>query len=201
MQDYGSKLIDYARQMKKVHLISEAAGKGSISLKVDDDHILMSPSKLPYETLSAGQLNIMSVNGDYMEKNSPISRDSNFHAAIYRNRPDVGAIVHTHSQYATALALAGKPIPLITLGMFFHLNGAVAIAPFAGPKDPRLQDFVVEYLGMSNAVLLQNHGVVCVGKDIETCYENAVFIEDLCKSYVHALQIGEVAEIQPQLEE
>jgi len=201
VQGDGVKLIEYARLMKKVHLISEAAGKGSISLKVDDDHILMSPSKLPYETLGAEQLNTMNVTGDYSMKNSPASRDSSFHAAIYRNRSDVGAVVHTHSPYATALALAGKSIPLITLGMFFHLNGAVAIAPFAGPKDPRLQGLVVEYLGKSNAVLLQNHGVVCVGKNIEICYENAVFMEDLCKSYVHALQIGAVNEIQPELEE
>lgn len=201
MLEHGIKLINYARQMKTIRLISEAAGKGSISLKIDSDHILMSPSKLAYETLKPEQLNIMNDKGEYAAKNSPVSRDSNFHAAVYRNRPDVGAVVHTHSHYATALALAGKSIPLITLGMYFHLNGAVSIAPFAGPKNPKLQDYVVEYLGKSNAVLLRNHGIVCVGKDIETCYENAVFVEDLCKSYVHALQMGEVAEIQPELEE
>jgi ribulose-5-phosphate 4-epimerase/fuculose-1-phosphate aldolase len=189
MYEETDKLIRFAKRLKAIGLVSEGPNKGSISLKVSSEAAIIAPSKVAYEDLCQGNINVLDFDGNYTLQSAPLSRDSSFHAAIYRNRADVGAVVHTHSPYATALALAGRDVPLITLGMKFHLNGGIHIAPFAGPKDPQLAKLVVKYLAGKNALLLKNHGVICVGPDMETCYENAVYFEELCKSYVHALQL------------
>jgi len=107
----------------------------------------------------------------------------------------VNAIIHTHSRYATALALANKGIPYITYGMKQHCKGKVDIAPFAFPDTPEVNSAIIQYLGHKSAVLIQNHGLVCVGSSLLECYETAAFVEELSESYIHSLCVGTVIEI------
>lgn len=195
MKDQFNDFLHYAKKLKASKLISEGCNKGSISMRIDEENFFISPSKMDYEDMTLTNVNIMNLKGEFVQKNSPASRDSDFHISIYNNRKDVGAIMHTHSPYATALAFAGIGIPFISLGMKFQLNGAVGIAPFATPTDPCFKDLVVDALLDKNAALLQNHGAVCVGQDISNCFENTDYFELLCKSYVHALSVGKVQEI------
>ena len=189
-------LIDVAKLLKKEGLVSDGVNKGSISLRLNETEIAVSPSKLSYEELNENKINIMNIDGSAISQPSPISRDTYFHLKIYQDRSDVNAIIHTHSKYALALALANREIPFVIYGMKQHCGGKVDIAPFYFPNTPECNEAIIRYLGDRNAVLLRNHGLVCVGKTLKDCYETAVFVESLAESYVHALQIGAVEDIE-----
>lgn len=189
------EFIETAVKLKERGLVTEGVNKGSISYRISEDTFLISPSKLDYAELTPERVNIMKIDGSFVAQPSPISRDSYFHLAIYKERKDVRAIIHTHSKYATALCLANRPIPFITVGMKFHCAGPVDIAPFAIPNSQECNDLILKHLGDRKAVLLQNHGLVCVGDTIGDCFETAEFIESLSESYLHALLLGGVSEI------
>lgn len=184
-----------ARKLKAMGLVTEGVNKGSISCRLDAERFLISPSKLSYDELDEAHVNIMRLDGTFERQNAPVSRDSYFHLAIYNARSDANAIIHTHSKYATALCLAGRGIPYLTVGMKFHCKGSVEMAPFALPNTEECTAYTLEYLKDKNAVLLRNHGLVCVGETLCDCYETAEFIEGLSESYVHALLLGPVEEI------
>lgn len=188
-------LIYYAKQLKKEGLVSDGVNKGSISFRNDNNEIAISPSKLSYDELNENNTNIIDVDGKEINMPSPMSRDTYFHLQIYKAREDVNAIIHTHSKYALALALANKDIPFIIYGMKQHCKGKVDIAPFYFPNTPECNDAIIKHLEDRNAVLLQNHGLVCVGKTLKDCYETVVFVESLAESYIHAMQIGNVKDI------
>lgn len=196
MADEKEKLLQIARLLKDNKYVSDGVNKGSISLKGKNGNIIVSPSKVSYDELSSDRLNVVDINGAPIEENAPFSRDMYFHLKIYKERPDVNAIIHTHSKYATALALANKGIPFILYGMKFHTKGEVKVAPFSFPNTKECNDSIIQYLGDRNAVLLGNHGLVCVGENIDECYQTVEFVESLSESYIHALSIGKVEEIR-----
>lgn len=200
MEEKKKLLVEYARKLKKSNLVSEGCNKGSISLRIDKDTFLISPSKVDYEALTYDVVNVMKVNGEVLEKNAPISRDTYFHLAIYQDREDARAIIHTHSDYATALALANKSIPLITVGMKYHFNGNINIAPFYMPDDPEFNQVIVDNLAGRKAVLLKNHGTICIGGNVKEAYENTFYLESISKSYTHALTVGNIDSIENQIE-
>lgn len=195
MKDLTRELIATALKLKERGLVSEGVNKGSISLRLAEDRFLISPSKLDYAELTGENLNIMKLDGSFAAQPAPVSRDSYFHLAIYQSYPHVQAVIHTHSKYATALCLANRPLPFLTMGMKFHCGGAVRIAPYAPPNSEECTRLILEHLQDRKAVLLQNHGLVCVGESMADCYETAEFIESLSESYIHALLLGEVKEI------
>jgi L-fuculose-phosphate aldolase len=184
------KFVDSAKKLKRNGLVTEGCNKGSISMMLEDGTIVVSPSKIDYDNLSSDNINIMCKDGTYVLKQSQESRDCYFHLAIYNSRPDVKAIIHTHSIYSTALAISNKSIPFITVGMKFHCKGSIDIAPFSFPESPETNELITKHLAQKNAVLVQNHGLICVGETIEDCYETVEFVENLSESYVHALLIG-----------
>ncbi len=195
MREKINELLEIAKKLKEDKLVSDGVNKGSISYRISEDTFLISPSKIPYDSLDEESINIMKTDGSFVRSNAPISRDSYFHLKIYNERKDVLAIIHTHSKYATALCLANKGLPFITYGMKFHCGGPIDIAPFALPNTDKCNDLIIKHLQDRKAVLLQNHGLVCVGDTLIDCYETSEFIESLSESYVHALMIGDVREI------
>lgn len=192
METYKRELINVATKLKKNGLVQEGVNKGSISVRASDDAFIISPSKLDYSMLTGENLNVMKLDGTFISQPSPVSRDSYFHLGIYREYPHISAIIHTHSKYATALCLANRPIPFITVGMRFHCGGSVEIAPYASPNSEQCNNYIIEHVKGKKAVLLQNHGLVCVGETLPDCYETTEFVESLSESYLHALLLGEV---------
>lgn len=192
----SNELIKACKQLKQQKLVSDGVNKGSISVRMENQQILMSPSKLSYDDLTADKINIVNIDGSYVAQPAPSSRDMYFHLKIYQQRKDVNCIIHTHSRYATALALAGQGIPFILYGMKFHCKGSVELAPFEFPNSPECNENIIKYLGNKNAVLLENHGLICVGKTIKECLETVEFVEAISESYLHALMLGKVNEIR-----
>ena len=109
----------------------------------------------------------------------------------------MGGVVHTHSRYATAFAVAGKSIPCVLTSMADEFGGPIPCAGFALIGGDQIGRAVVETIGRAPAVLLQNHGVFAIGRNAEAAVKAAVMTEDAAATVWHAMQIGEP---QPMLE-
>ncbi len=170
---------------KKLYANKLVAGySGNISaLDVDSGLVAITPSSTEYSEMQESDIVIINLNGDVIEGTLPPSSEWKMHTQIYRKNNNVKAVVHTHSQHATALAVLGKPIPLILIEMVPFLGGDIQIAEFALPGSLELGNKVVEKISERNGCLLANHGVVATGDSVEAAYVNAEYIEDAAKIY------------------
>ena len=138
---------------------------------------------------------IVDMDGRVVEGEFKPSSDTASHLFIYRHRPDVGGIVHTHSPYATAFAAVNRPIPVVLTAMADEFGGPIPCGGFALIGGEEIGQIVVESIGSSPAVLLKNHGVFTIGRTAETAVKAAVMVEDVARTVWLALQIGQPDEI------
>jgi L-ribulose-5-phosphate 4-epimerase len=152
--------------------------------------VVIKPSGVKYPDLRPEHLVVLDVDGRVVEGNLSPSSDTASHLYIYRQRPDVGGVVHTHSPYATAFAAAGKPIPVYLTAIADEFGGPIPVGGFALIGGEELGKIVVEAIGSSPAVLLKNHGVFTIGKNAEAAVKAAVMTEDVARTVWYALQLG-----------
>ena len=158
-------------------------------------YVVIKPSGVKYEDLRPEQLIVLDVNGKVLEGDLKPSSDTASHLYIYRQRPDVNGVVHTHSPYATAFAAIGKPIPVYLTAIADEFGGPIPCGGFALIGSEAIGKVVVESIGDSPAVLLKNHGVFTIGKNAETAVKAAVMVEDVARAVWLALQLGQPDEI------
>jgi L-ribulose-5-phosphate 4-epimerase len=141
---------------------------------------------------------VVDLEGRVVEGGLAPSSDTASHLYIYRQRPDVGGIVHTHSAYATAFAALGRPIPVYLTAQADEFGGPIPCGGFALIGGEEIGQVVVDAIGTSCAVLLKNHGVFTIGQNAEAAVKSAVMVEDIARTTWLALQIGQPHEIAPQ---
>lgn len=161
----------------------------------DTGLIVIKPSGVKYPDLKPEQLVVLDLNGQIVEGDLAPSSDTASHLYIYRQRPDVGGIVHTHSPYATAFAAVGKPIPVYLTAIADEFGGPIPVGGFALIGGEEIGRVVVDAIGSSPAVLLKNHGVFTIGKNAEAAVKAAVMVEDVARTVWYALQLGVPDEI------
>jgi L-ribulose-5-phosphate 4-epimerase len=161
--------------------------------------VVIKPSGVRYEDLQPEQMVVLDLDGKQVEGALKPSSDTASHLYIYRNRPDVGGVVHTHSRYATAFAAVGRPIPVVLTAMADEFGGPIPCAGFTLIGDESIGKLVVEGIGNSPAVLLKNHGVFTIGKTAEAAVKAAVMTEDVAASVWMALQLGTPDEIPAEV--
>jgi len=172
---------------------------GNVSARdPETGHVVIKPSGVKYEDLGPEQLVILDADGKIIEGDLKPSSDTASHLYIYRRRPDVNGVVHTHSPYATAFAALGRPIPVYLTAMADEFGGPVPCGGFALIGGEQIGQVVVESIGSSPAVLLKNHGVFTIGKTAEAAVKAAVMVEDVARTVWLALQIGQPEEIPPK---
>jgi L-ribulose-5-phosphate 4-epimerase len=159
--------------------------------------VVIKPSGIRYEALRPEHMVVVDLEGKVVEGSLKPSSDTYSHLYIYRQRPDVGGVVHTHSRYATAFAAVGKEIPCVLTAMGDEFGGPIPCAGFALIGDEAIGKIVVESIGKSPAVLLKNHGVFTIGKDAVAAVKAAVMTEDAAATVWLAMQIG-VPDVIPQ---
>lgn len=170
-----------------------AGTSGNLSLYDKDMGVMaITPSSLAYEDMHDDDIVIMKLDGSIVEGKHKPSSEAPMHAAIYKECPDAGGVVHTHSPYATALAVNNEDIPVILIEMIPYFGGGIKTASFELPSTAELGKGAVPYLKESGACLLANHGVVTMGATLEKAYSRAVYVEDAAKIYCIAKQNGEV---------
>lgn len=164
---------------------------GNISVRVGDN-ILITPSATPYQAMKPGDLAMMPLEGDYGAWEGPLEPSSEwrFHLDIMRARPDVGAIVHAHSTFATILAIARKEIPACHYMIAAFGGNNIRCSGFACYGTKALSDEALKALEGRNGCLLANHGMIAVGATLERAMWLAIELETIAKQYYHSLLIG-----------
>jgi L-ribulose-5-phosphate 4-epimerase len=157
--------------------------------------VVIKASGIRYEEMHPEHMVIMDMGGKVVEGKFKPSSDVFSHLYIYKHRPDVFGVVHTHSRYATAFAAVGKSIPCVLTAMGDEFGGPIPCAGFALIGDEAIGKLVVESIGSSPAVLLKKHGVFTIGKDAHAAVKAAVMTEDTAATVWLAMQIGTPEEI------
>jgi L-ribulose-5-phosphate 4-epimerase len=164
---------------------------GNVSARDPDTGLVaIKPSGVRYGELTAESMVVVDPDGKIVEGTLKPSSDTSSHLYIYRHRPDVNGVVHTHSRYATAFAAVGRPIPVYLTAQADEFGGEIPCAGFAFIGDEAIGTLVVEGIGRSSAILLKSHGVFTVGRSARAAVKSAVMVEDIAATVWAALQIG-----------
>jgi len=167
---------------------------GNVSARIaDSDLFLIKPSGVSYQDLKAESLVVCNLDGALVDGDLAPSSDTAAHAFVYREMPEVGGIVHTHSSYASAWAARGEPIPCALTAMADEFGGEIPVGPFALIGNDDIGRGIVATLRghRSPAVLMQNHGVFTIGKTARAAVKAAVMCEDVARTVHIARSLGE----------
>jgi L-fuculose-phosphate aldolase len=173
---------------------------GNISARYGS-RMLITPTSVPYDELRPQDIMSTEIAGDGSKWHGPLKPSSEwrFHLDIMRSRPEFGGIVHTHSIYATALAICNKPLPGVHYMVAAGGGRDVRVAPYATYGTQELSDNAIKALEGRNCCLLSNHGVIACGSSVKKALWLAGEIETLAKQYFLSMQIGG-ARILPEAE-
>jgi L-fuculose-phosphate aldolase len=184
----------HARKMWKAGLVVAAAG--NVSRRVDETLIAITPTSVPYEALTEEEIAIVELpTGRAIESQRAPSYETPMHLVVYRARPDVQAIVHTHAPFVTTLSVLRKPLPPVIDEMMVLLGGTVEVADYAFTGTEAVGENVLRALGDRTAAILANHGNVCIGRDLVKALHVAISMEACARVYVQALQLGTPVEL------
>jgi L-fuculose-phosphate aldolase len=169
-----------------------AANDGNISVRLDEDRVLCSPTRVSKGFMKPDDLCIVDLEGKQVAGKRPRSSEILLHLTIMKARADVRSVVHCHPPHATAFAVAGEPIPKCILPEFEVFLGEVAISPYETPGSQAFADTVLPFVKDTDTILLANHGTVTYGSDLEDAYFKTEIIDAYCRILILAKQIGRV---------
>jgi len=152
--------------------------------------VAIKPSGVRYGSLTAASMVVVDLDGRIVDGELRPSSDTASHLHVYRQRPDVHGVVHTHSRHATAFAAVGRSIPVFLTAQADEFGGEIPCADFALIGDEAIGAQVIATIGRSPAVLLKNHGVFTIGPSAAAAVKTAVMVEDIAATVWLALQIG-----------
>ena len=194
LETLREQLYQLHLELPKNNLVAWTSGNVS-ARDAGSGLIMIKPSGIRYEQLRPEHMVIIDQNGKIIEGNLKPSSDTASHLYIYRHRPDVGGIVHTHSSYATAFAAVNKPIPVYLTAQADEFGCPIPCGGFALIGGEQIGKVVIESIGNSPAILLKNHGVFTIGADAESAVKAAGMVEDVARTSWLALQLGQPDEI------
>lgn len=161
--------------------------------------VVLKPSGVMYPDLTPDKMVVLDQTGKIVEGTLKPSSDTATHLYIYRGRPDINGIVHTHSTFATAFAAVGKPIPPVLTAICDEFGGEIPLGGFAPIGDEAIGEEVLRSIGSSPVILMQNHGVFAIGDTPKAALKAAVMVEDAARTVYYALQLGDLIPIPPEM--
>ena len=188
MEETRKHVAEVARKMAELDLVSGTSG--NVSARLPGGLLAITPMGKSYEGMSADEIVVVDSGLDPVEGDLMPSSESLLHVAIYRARPDVGGIVHTHAVYSSAVAAAGMAIPPIVDEMVVTLGGEVRVSEYAPPASEAMAERVCSALGNRDAALIRNHGAVAVGADPHDALEASILTERAAQIFVLSSILG-----------
>lgn len=193
----SKEVIEIGLQMLKSSLV--VGTWGNISARVPGEPcIAITPSGVDYDTIEPEEIVIMDFDGNVVLGDRKPSIEYNLHLEVYRNREDIKAIVHTHSTYCTAMAIARKPIPAAAEDLVQIVGGDVRVSEYKLPGSIELGKVVVKALEGRNACILANHGCLAGAENLKEALKIAFIVEKSAQATVFAQIMGGVVELSQE---
>jgi len=163
---------------------------GNVSARVDGNKMLITPSGRKYEELTADDMVPVDLKtGEYEGPRKP-SSEKGLHLEIYRRRPEIHAVIHTHQMNASTVAAARREVPPILDDMAQIIGPSVRVADYALPSTKKIVRTTIKALKGRMAALMANHGAVCVGRDLDEAFVVCQVLEKACKAMIEAEFLG-----------
>src|SRR4051795_11796838 len=167
-----------------------ASNDGNISVRLDDRRLLMTPTGVCKGFMDARMMCVTDLEGRKLEGERNPSSEMQMHLEVYRQRPDIQAVVHAHPPVATAFAVAGIPLDRAVLAEVVTTLGSVPIAEYATPSTAELPEAVRKYVKVHDGMLLANHGALTLGSDLYAAYYKMETIEHFANISFVARMLG-----------
>ncbi|KAJ5073393.1 fuculose phosphate aldolase [Anaeramoeba ignava] len=198
IQEYQNRVWDVCKQIYKGGLVE--FGEGNVSHRVfkEDleknsiEQIFITPTHNDYSTIQQNDIVHVDFNGKLLSDSRKPSSELPLHLGIYKSRPKVNCIIHTHSPFASMLAVSGMDLPCIIEEMALFLGSGVKCSKFASAGSTELPKEALKAMGNINSCILKNHGVLVAYKDTKYAVKAALLIEKMSKIYIGAKQLGKV---------
>ena len=190
-----SAVAKTARVMSQMGLVTGTSGNVSVRLspsETGEPLMAVTPAGTAYSTMQADDIVVTDFEVDPIESDLTPSSESLLHVAIYRARPDVGAVIHTHSVYSSVLAVSGLDIPPVLDEVVVNIGGAIRVSRYGFPGGAALAEDVTDALGDRKAAIIANHGAVGVGKTLEEALQICALVERVSEIFVHATAMGQI---------
>ena len=180
IRDISERIAKASKELYGQGLVK--GNSGNVSARIPDtEEFLVKPSGVCMGLLTPEELVLVDFEGNKIRGNRSVSAETPMHAAIYRTRKDVQAVVHTHAPAATAFAIAGTEVRPLQIEVFLLLPRGVPIVPFKSPGSKELAEAVRKKIADYDAVILENHGIVTVGSTIEAACTLNEIVEEAAK--------------------
>ena len=179
IQQHRDDVVRFGKMLHQNGLV--AATDGNLSVRMGDGHVLCTPTLMSKGMMEADDLVVVAENGRKVSGRREVSSEIAMHLFIYRNRPDVNAIVHAHPPTATGYAAAGIPLDTALCSEIIVTLGSVPLAVYGTPGTPELTEALAPLVADHQAILMANHGVVTYGEDLLTAYMNMETVEHYAK--------------------
>jgi ribulose-5-phosphate 4-epimerase/fuculose-1-phosphate aldolase len=172
--------------------LGKRSSGGNISLKVAGQNaVAITPSGRPYLKLAVEDICVIDFNGKQLDGHLKPSIEAGMHLGVYRHRPDVRAVIHTHQTYASVLSILNRKIPALFDEIIVEIGPVVEVIPYAHSGSAELVQNVAGKLdNHCHCYLIQNHGALSLGSDMERAVKNAELLENVARIYYHALASG-----------
>jgi ribulose-5-phosphate 4-epimerase/fuculose-1-phosphate aldolase len=191
------QVLEAARQMLREGLVVATSGNISLRLPPEGGRELLAitPSSRYYDTMTADDIQVIDFETEPVEGDLPPSTETKMHVGIYRARPEVNAVMHSHPVYASVISVTGWDIPPILEDQAVFIGGEIKLAPYAPSGSDEMVANLIGALGERNAALLPNHGAVAVGRTMREALTISELLEKTAKIYYLALLSGKVNQL------
>lgn len=163
---------------------------GNLSIRVDEETMVITPSGRPYESLVPEEMVTVNYRTMVWQGTIKPSSELKLHAAVYRMRGDINAVIHTHQPNASTVAAARREVPPILDDMAQIIGPSVRVADYALPNTDKIVKKTIKALSGRNAALMANHGAVCIGRDMEEAFIVCQVLEKACRAFIEAEFLG-----------
>lgn len=189
MREERELVVEYGKKMSSAHLSTGTSGNISI-YNAEQGLMAISPSGMDYFSTQPEDVVITDLEAHVVDGARKPSSEWALHTIFYKNKPEAGAVVHTHSMYCTTFAVLGQPIRAVHYVIGDANTAEVPCAPYQTFGTVELAEAAIKVCGQSNAVLLGNHGLVVCGRDIKSAYSLACNMEYIAELQYRAMCIG-----------
>lgn len=176
------KLVDYGKRLVAAGLVQGTWG--NLSMRLSEETMLVTPSGLDYNRLSPADMVKVDVRSLEHEGEHKPTSEKGLHAGIYQRRPEIGAVIHTHSKYASVFAAAGRSVPVVQPELKRIFGSQVPLAKYGLPGTKTLKKHTIEALGDNNGCIMTAHGMICCGRTMEEAFDHCLKLEDCCRQYI-----------------